>query len=78
MDFWKWLSSERRIRDAMEQSVGHDLSPVIIQVPANTDEAQGLEVNAFGRKVLPLDYRRTASDDHVLDFWEEPSVKKQG
>lgn len=67
MDFWKWFSSERRIRDAMERSVGYDLSPVVIHAPANTDEP--LEVNEFGRRILPLGHRRTVNQD-VGDFWE--------
>lgn len=37
--FWKWLTSDKRVLEALEQSQGYDMSPVIVQAPANTSEA---------------------------------------
>lgn len=39
MVFWRWFSSEKKMQELLKQSVGYDISPVIVHPPANTNEA---------------------------------------
>jgi hypothetical protein len=41
--FWKLFGSDRRVEEALEQSVGYDISPNeisagVLQMPANSDQ----------------------------------------
>lgn len=38
--FWKLFGSERRVQEALEQSVGYDISPNILRFPANVEAPQ--------------------------------------
>jgi len=52
--FWRWFSSDRAVREALEQSQGYDMSPDarIMQAPANTDDAP----NGQSKLTLWTDY----------------------
>lgn len=39
--FWKLFGSERKVQEALEQSIGYDISPKTLPMPANSDTAAG-------------------------------------
>jgi hypothetical protein len=76
--FWKWFGSDRKVMEALEQSTGYDLSPTIIQAPANTDEAPQLDENGKPKLELWTDYTfsQDDADIKIAEFWD--NVAKNG
>ena len=69
--FWRWFGSDRKVMEALEQSTGYDMSPKIIQAPANMDEPPKMDAN--GKPMLEIweDYTFTQeeSDLKIEEFW---------
>lgn len=42
---WKLFGSEEKVQQALEQSIGYDISPKVIQMPANTDAPKPVAVD---------------------------------
>ena len=34
---WKLFGSEQKVQEALDQSIGYDISPTVIQMAANSD-----------------------------------------
>jgi hypothetical protein len=53
--FWKLFGSERRVQEALEQSVGYDISPNVLRFPANVETPPAEAASRFS-----LQRRKTA------------------
>lgn len=42
---WKLFGSEQRVQEALDQSVGYDISPKFVQTPANETKPQASVVD---------------------------------
>ncbi len=76
MGFWDWFSSEHRIRKALEQSRGYNISPVDIHPPANTDTPQK---NEEGGLTLWTDYtyKSEETDNNTSDdVWADTNARR--
>ena len=76
--FWRWFGSDRKVMEALEQSTGYDMSPTIIQAPANTDEAPKLDANGKPKLEIWEDYTFTQeeADLKIEEFWNNIANSK--
>lgn len=70
---WKLLGSEQKVEAALRQSKGYDISPAVVQMPANMNDQDG-------EKKLSLwtDYAYVpgpADDADETVFWNEARRK---
>ena len=51
---WKLFGSERRVEEALAQSIGYDISPNIVTVPVNDDLSDSVTPSGKDKlKTLP-------------------------
>jgi hypothetical protein len=43
---WKLFGSEQKVQEALEQSIGYDISPAVIKMPANDAAPKAVDKEA--------------------------------
>lgn len=69
--FWNWFLSDRKVTEALSQSTGYDMSPNVIQAPANTDVEEKADENGKPKLTLWTDYTYTPEETEIKieQYW---------
>lgn len=78
--FWRWFVSDRKVLEALaESSETYDISPTVIQAPANMDEEKpAVDENGKPRLTLWTDfqYSKEEADIKIEEYWASVAANK--